>query len=82
MFGCTRNPLLLAFVDCVGRCLEVAARLDLDRDQQPGPACDDVDLPDRTAIAACRKPKTLQAQLKCCMPFGAMAAPLGGLAAD
>lgn len=81
MVGRARDPHLLAFVDGVGRGGKVGARLDLDRDQQPRAACDDIDLPDRTAIAARQQPESLEAQKKRGLALGAMAALFGGLSA-
>lgn len=73
-----RDARLLTAIDGVGRRVERRAGLDLHRHQQAPAPGDQVDLADRTAMAAGENPIALEAQKPGSMAFGPVAAPFGG----
>lgn len=81
MVGGTDDSFALSLVDRMGRGIEVSASFSLDGNQQSSLARDDVDFADGAAVSACQHSKSLEAQQQRGMSFGAVSAPLGGLAA-
>ena len=72
-----RDARLLTAIDGVGRRVERRAGLDLHRHQQAPAPGDQVDLADRSAMAAGENPIALEAQKPGGMAFGPVAAPFG-----